>query len=114
MPGTSRVAAGPTVMVAFERRGIRSWKRSEVSVILPPLAASELTVRRLMSPAGTLTSKVRRRRTSMPSGPVTRTASVVRPTSPGFNWKDSRLRSPAPSERERSKPGCDWLPGSDS
>ena len=28
MPGTSRVAEGPTVMVALERRGIRSWKRS--------------------------------------------------------------------------------------
>ena len=103
---------GPTVMTALERRGIRSWKRSAPRVILPPLAASELTVRRLMSPAGTLTSKVRRRRTSMPLGPVTRTASVVNPTSPGFSWNASRLRSPALSERERSKPGCDWLPGS--
>ena len=64
-----------------------------------------------MSPAGTLTSKVSRRRTSMPSGPVTRTASVVRPTSAGLSSKASRLRSPAPSATARSKPGCDWRAG---
>ena len=48
-----------------------------------------------MSPAGTFTSKVSLRRTSMPLGPVTRTASVVWPTSPEFSSKASRLRSPA-------------------
>ena len=87
---------------------------SLLSVSLPPLAASWLTVSRRMSPAGTFTSKVRRRRTSMPPAPVTRTASVVRPTSLGLSSKASRLRSLAPSETLRSKPGCDWAPGSDS
>ncbi len=114
MPGTSSDAVGPTVMVALERRAIRSVKTSLLSVSLPPLAESWLTVRRRMSPAGTFTSKVRRRCTSMPLGPLTRTASVVRPTSVGLSWKASRLRSPAPSETARSKPGCDWAPGSDS
>ena len=83
--------------------------------MLPPLACSELTDRRLMSPAGTFTSKVSLRRTSIPFGPVTRTASTVRPTSSGFSSKISRLRSPAPSCTARSKPRVGWVaPGSSS
>ncbi len=91
MPGTSSVAVGPTVMVALERRGIRSWNTSPLSVSLPPLAASWLTVSRRMSPAGTFTSKVRRRRTSMPPAPVTRTASVVRPDLAGLELEGLAL-----------------------
>ena len=85
-----------------------------LNVILPPLALSWLTVSLRMSPAGTFTSKLRLRFTSMPLGPVTRTARVVRPTSPELSSKASRLRSPAMSATVRSKPGCDWAPASNS
>ncbi len=111
MPGTSSAPCGPTVTVTLVRLGIRSCRRSLVSVILPTLGASVATVRRLMSPAGTLTSKVSVRRTSMPPGPVTRSASFVRPTSARLELNASRLRSPAAMVTERSKPGWTCLPG---
>ena len=81
---------------------------------MPPLGASVATDMRRMSPAGTFTSKVSVRLTSMPPGPVTRTASLVRPTSLGLSWKLSRLRSPAAMVTVRSKPGCVCAPASGS
>src|SRR6186997_434769 len=65
MPGTSSDAVAPTVTVARERFGMRSLKMSRDRVSLPPFAGSLLTVRRRTSPAGTFTSKVRRRRKSL-------------------------------------------------
>ena len=60
-----------------------------------------------MSPAGTFTSKVSVRRTSMPSGPVTRTASVVRPDLVGLELEGLALAlAGARCVTVRSKPGC--------
>ncbi len=68
------VAAGPTETLTRVRLEMRPASRSFDSVSLPPLPEILLTVVRLMSPAGGLTSNVRRRETLMPSGPVTRTS----------------------------------------